>query len=135
MSGAGNSHVHFNEENLEYNKQFQGNPKIEEPKTPFIRYNIEKDQLLNKQGIPTLNLEEAVSSPHLPTPQMQQKELIGEIVDDWSESDEEDEELGTTEHLEDPEFVGHRNSHYKNEGEALKKAKELLKKEEDDAPE
>ena len=118
-------HVRFNEENLEYNKQFQGNPKIEEPKTPFIRYNLEKDQLLNKDGIPTLNLEEAASSPHLPTPQMQQKELLHEVVDDWSESDDEEE-------LEDPKFVGHRNMHYKNEGEALKKAKQLMDQEEED---
>eukprot|EP00835_Amoeboradix_gromovi_P001055 NODE_41_length_29768_cov_0.533924.p18 type:complete len:127 gc:universal NODE_41_length_29768_cov_0.533924:18853-19233(+) len=121
MSG----HVRFNEENLEFNKQFQGNPKIEEPKTPFIRYSIDKDMLLNKEGIPTLNLEEAVSSPNLPVPQMQQKELVDEIVDDWSESDE-DEEFEE----EDEEFVDHRKQHYRSEGEALKRAKELLKKEE-----
>ena len=119
------SHVRFDEKNLEYNKQFQGNPKIEEPKTPFIRYNLEKDQLLNKEGIPTLKLDEAVSSPHLPKPQMQHKELVGEVVDDWSESDDSDIEN------EDAQFTEHRLKHYKNEGEALRKAKELIEKEDD----
>eukprot|EP00834_Sanchytrium_tribonematis_P002362 NODE_71_length_24927_cov_1.205937.p20 type:complete len:132 gc:universal NODE_71_length_24927_cov_1.205937:8412-8017(-) len=123
------SHVRFDEDNLEFNKQFQGNPKIEEPKTPFIRYDVERDQLLNKEGIPTLKLEEAVSSPHLPKPQMQPKELVDEVVDDWSESDEQSDKEANE---EDEEFVDHRKQHYKNEGEALRKARELLEKDEDE---
>ena len=92
------SRVHFDEDNLEDNKQFQGYAKIEEPKTPYHYMTVEEDHEMPDMVL-SGPMEESLVAHHKAHEEV-----------DWDEQDEADV------------FQSHRKVHYKNEGDALKAA-------------
>ncbi|KAJ3128563.1 hypothetical protein HK098_003989 [Nowakowskiella sp. JEL0407] len=67
---SSNTNITWDEENLELNEaQKSPKMKITEPKTPFIHYNIDNDEVLGYSSeIPPLELSQLRSSPHPASP-------------------------------------------------------------------
>jgi len=66
--GAGGQHLTWDEENLALTEvQKDSLMKITEPKTPYVRYNAELDEVENMGDIPSLNLNRDQSSSSNPT--------------------------------------------------------------------
>ncbi|OZJ04422.1 hypothetical protein BZG36_02922 [Bifiguratus adelaidae] len=139
-----NNRLKWDEDNLMITEaQKDSTMKVNEPKTPFIKYNHETDEVMNMDSIPALNLPkdqrrgssasselDDFSISHSDSDsKSKDRRRVSVSDDDWDSPEEEDEEA--IEHHK--EFAEHRSKHY-NMREAMRRARELLKEDEESQP-
>ncbi|GAA5935291.1 hypothetical protein JCM3775_007261 [Rhodotorula graminis] len=153
----------WDEANLSLNDlQRDSTMKIDEPKTPFVRYNAETDEVMNLDQIPGISLGStsygnAAGGGGPTSPVRRGSEASEKMVrversnSDLAASarahaggssamqDDEDPSLDSDEEDYDEETIEHRREfakkrgrHYSNEAAAMKRAQALLDAEEDD---
>ncbi|KAM0756517.1 hypothetical protein T439DRAFT_321230 [Meredithblackwellia eburnea MCA 4105] len=145
--------VVWDEQNLAINDLAKDSTmKIDEPKTPWVNYNPETDQVIDLDKIPGFNLGPIDSSLQPPSsPQSNggqsslpssrrgseasEKMVKVETPTGARSSGEEDSE---DDELQDEETIAHRKQfadkrggHYRNEAEAMKRAQAMLADEEE----
>jgi len=149
------SHLTWDEENIALTEiQKDSLMKITEPKTPYVRYNALTDEVENLSEIPPFILEPRSRTPSNPASPMEaQRPPSGSSSRSTSFSlpgsapavvrlggsgvgageVEEDEELTPEAAEKHAAFVRARGRHYSNEGAAMKRAKELIEDDEEEA--
>ncbi|KAL1919097.1 uncharacterized protein VTP21DRAFT_2478 [Calcarisporiella thermophila] len=129
----------WDEDNIMITEAQRGSTmKINEPKTPYIRYNPETDEVitdLSGLDIPSFSLGEDRASPErrssspgsslASSPRDKHPHL--QVDDEWDENDEEDEETKERHR----KFKEMRSQHY-NMRDAMRRAREMLEHEDEE---
>ncbi|KAJ3088412.1 hypothetical protein HK102_008806 [Quaeritorhiza haematococci] len=132
--------IRWDEDNIMMTEaQKSATMKITEPKTPYIHYNHETDEILGNTGsIPPMELTSAIENASSALGRRSSSSSMstsgsdseGSKKDDWSESEEE-KDLDPEERERRRKFKQMRSQHY-NMKEALKKARQELAQEEEE---
>ncbi|KAJ3334105.1 hypothetical protein HDU76_010227 [Blyttiomyces sp. JEL0837] len=136
--GGSSSRLRWDEDNLMITEsQKNATMKITEPKTPFIHYNIDTDEITGNSGsIPPMELSAALANAK------GFADSTGSIMSssdsdsmkgrsnssDWESTDEDEEHLTEEERERRKKFAKLRSQHY-NMKAALQTAKKLVEKE------
>ncbi|KAI0265988.1 hypothetical protein BC834DRAFT_877231 [Gloeopeniophorella convolvens] len=163
VQGSAAQHLQWDEANLALTEaQKDSQMKITEPKTPYVRYNAELDEV--EGDIPTFNLAgPSAPSPPLASPPPAEpssprrasfstgkrpgRSSSGSSSRSTSfnipadvprgeveEASSDEEDMSPEAAAKHAEFIRARGRHYSNEAEAMKRAAQLMEEEDDDSP-
>ncbi|KAI8646938.1 hypothetical protein BD408DRAFT_479624 [Parasitella parasitica] len=119
--------LRWDEANLELTEsQKDSTMKVDEPKTPYVRYDAEKDEVLNLTDIPgisyrgsssdeieELNLDEGAESDKSSVSGEKSRRRVSVSDDDWDmDEDEKTEEEQEEAKQRHKEFLRQRKNHY-----------------------